>query len=414
MTGVPKTAKDPWGRYYTKIPIGDLLVAELSHLEPRRILELGAGTGTLARAAINRWQAAELCTVEIDGKAGRRLANGFKQMGATKYRHICADALGSQLPSLVSVERKPFDVAICNPPFTNIDPAKNHYEILESAGFSSCLPNGPVDAALVFLAQNLRLVSKGASIGIILPDSIFSSMRYRAFRTALLQRYLVEKVVRLPIGAFAKTEAQAYIVIIQKGYPTTKSVCVFDYVERGQTASVIRVAPKQAAVRLDPRFQRTAIATRRQQTIELGAVIESLQRGSLSSIEGRLAPFPVLHTTDLSLLAQTKKTNISAFSTATGNSTNLIRAIAGDILVARVGRSLQHQTVGVTQGTAVITDCVYRLQVKPAMRDLVLRELQSEHGKAWLATTAYGVGAKQLTKADLLRFPIRISKRVTQ
>ena len=108
---------DRLGRYYTKNDIGGLLIDQMDGLSPRRVLDLGAGAGSLSRAALERWSGVELLTVDVDAAAQVHLNNLFSTTGSSKHNHIRADALSSRLPELISAKAEFIDAAVCNPPF---------------------------------------------------------------------------------------------------------------------------------------------------------------------------------------------------------------------------------------------------------------------------------------------------------
>jgi hypothetical protein len=65
---------------------------------------------------------------------------------------------------------------------------KEYSEIIEDAGFSGSLPAiTSTDAAVLFLAQNLRLIADGGNVGIIVPDSLVCAEKYLRFRASLLE-----------------------------------------------------------------------------------------------------------------------------------------------------------------------------------------------------------------------------------
>ena len=110
-------SSDRLGRYYTKGTIGSLLVDQMHWLAPAKILDLGAGCGSLSIAAGGRWTDAELLTVDVDGRASARLQKLFAARWGSRHSHIRADALSSNLPKLISAKTDSIDVAVCNPPF---------------------------------------------------------------------------------------------------------------------------------------------------------------------------------------------------------------------------------------------------------------------------------------------------------
>jgi hypothetical protein len=53
-----------------------------------------------------------------------------------------------------------------------------------------------------------------------------------------------------------------------------------------------------------------------------------------------------------------------------------------------------------------MTDNVFRIRVRKGESERVFEALTSEAGQAWIAQVCYGVGARHITKSDLLRFPL--------
>lgn len=405
---------DRLGRYYTKTDIGGLLIDQMDDLSPSRVLDLGAGAGSLSRAALERWADVELLTVDVDAAAQIHLSKLFSTSGGSRHNHIRADALSSRLPDLISAKAKFIDAAVCNPPFIIPKWRKGFAQIIEDAGFSGCLSVlADVDAALLFLSQNLRLLSTNATLGIILPDSLVSAAKYRLFRKELLQRYMVRKVIRLPRRSFLNTDAQAYIVVISKGSATTQNIPLQKFTTFCEVSSELWVDVHDATDRLDYEYHAQQLAQHHPQNVcvPLGSFVEELKRGSLSSAEARLSALPVLHTTDITYPFAGSWCDLTGFgreSTQHKFERQVVRAEPGDILVARVGRNLEQKVLGISSGYPVLTDCVYKLRVPKQYREKVLMQLSSLRGKAWLASRAYGVSAKQLTKSDLLMFPVTL------
>jgi type I restriction enzyme M protein len=403
---------DRLGRYYTKNDIGALLIDQMDGLSPSRILDLGAGAGSLSKAALERWSDVELLTVDVDAAAQIHLINLFSGTGCSKHNHIRADALSSRLPVLISAKAEFIDAAVCNPPFIVPKWRKGFAQIIEEAGFSGCLSVlADVDAALLFLAQNMRLLSANATLGIILPDSLVSAFKYRLFRKELLARYMVRKVIRLPRSSFVNTDAQAYIVVISKGSATTQKIPLIKFSSTCETGSEVWVNVDDAIERLDYGYHAQRLDQHRQQhnCVPLGTFVEELKRGSLSSAEARLARFPVLHTTNITAQLAGSWCDLTEFGQVPNKlvvNKQVVCAEPGDILVARVGRNLEQKVLGVSSGYPALTDCVYKLRVQKQSQDKVLLQLSSPQGQAWLASRAYGVSARHLTKTDLLAFPI--------
>jgi type I restriction enzyme M protein len=77
-------------------------------------------------------------------------------------------------------------------------------------------------------------------------------------------------------------------------------------------------------------------------------------------------------------------------------------ARAGDILIARIGRNLQEKVCLLPRGACVISDCVFAVRTAPEHRKMLLAYLLSEDGRAALKAASHGVGAKYLSRSDVL------------
>lgn len=401
---------DRLGRYYTNDDVSDVLVAQITAARPKHVLDLGAGAGSLSLAAMGKWKQAKFVTVDVDDSAASVLGTLARGRQRTRHQHVQADALRSDLPEVLSQIATPMDVGICNPPFIIPRWRKGFGEILEDTGFSSCLPVlSSVDAAVLFLAQNLRLLRDGGTLGIILPDTLVSASRYQAFRQELLRRYCVERVVRLPRGSFLNTDALAHIVVVKKRRPVSNFVSLGKL--NGSTGYIdheLLVPHTDAIKRLDFEYHATTSVSSCSGTRPLSDIVEEVRRGRYSSAEIKDLDFPIFHTTDMDTSLSGTWCNLQRFGKKSDSPrpSNSVIARPGDILLARVGRNLEAKVLGVGSGFPILSDCVIKLRVKKAWRDNVLRRLTSPYGVSWLTSRAYGVGARQLTQADLLTFGI--------
>jgi len=76
-------------------------------------------------------------------------------------------------------------------------------------------------------------------------------------------------------------------------------------------------------------------------------------------------------------------------------------AIPGDILIARVGRSLSDQVALVVHGPCVISDCIFALRATDSYRERLYRFLESDMGRLALGSAAHGVAARFMSKSNL-------------
>ena len=406
---IARSRTDKFGRYYSREALGRLLVEQMSMCRPAKVLDLGVGEGALSTAAADRWPDIELLTVDIDRRVGEWLAKHVGSIGRIRHGHLRADALSPMAAKWVRARLGKVDAAVCNPPFLAPKWRKGFGEILEDAGFSGCIPVlSDVDAATLFLAQNLRLIGERGTLGIILPDSLISAAKHRSFRQALLSQYKVHSATRLPRSSFHRTDALAHILIIEKGEGPTQTVDMRYLVAGHGLSTSVHVDASLAADRLDINYHR-ATAARQCETptsVPLRAFVTRLARGSFSSAERAHSAAPIFHTTEMTLPRNGRWCDLTEFGSMTAVNQRGEIARPGDILIARVGRKLEEKVLGVAAGSTLISDSVYCLRVRPELRETTLKQLCSSWGRTWLADRAYGVGARQLTKADLLEFPI--------
>ncbi|CAG2082209.1 SAM-dependent DNA methyltransferase [Xanthomonas arboricola pv. juglandis] len=406
VTDLRRKSSDRLGRYYTAHEVGQLLVSQMKTGRPKTIIDLGAGGGALAVAAANRWNESDILTIDVDGKSVEMLGENKQISG--RYQHIRVNALDTKLPERIRVFSDSVDVGVCNPPFIMPKWRKDYLEILKSAGFNK-IPsvNRYIEAPALFFAQNMRILSDGGQLGIILPDSLISSARYRWFREELLEKYRINKVIRLPRGSFTGTDALAYIITLEKNSPG-KNIQLSSF-DGTSVADKCLVSKDEAAIRMDGEFHCAGKIERKigkyKHTLQLDS--EAIRRGSFENAIVAKRGCNVLHTKDLLREDLGKWVHLDPIFQETLsrlNSKSAVIAGPGDILIARVGRNLDEKVIGVASGYAYITDCIYRIRVPIKFRSRLLSALSSELGRAWIAANSYGVSARQLPKSALMGF----------
>jgi type I restriction enzyme M protein len=264
------------------------------------------------------------------------------------------------------------------------------------------------DSALLFLSQALRLLGQGATLGIILPDSLISGAKYQKFRRELLRRYRVDVVVRLPTNSFMYTDALAHIVVIRKGYGGSDQVPLRKLVNERLLSRVAVVDVEQATYRMDYDYHTTAAGATwsvdQKNVRPLSDLVQCIQRGSMQATASRVAGVEVFHTTDM--LPSMAGRWIALPPKQPHDDERRAYARPGDLLVARVGRNLESKVLGVHSGGALLTDCIYMIRMPRTLARQTLEQLSSDSGRVWLASRSSGVGAKHLSLADLLTFPV--------
>lgn len=394
-------------RFYTNRGAADLLIKLMGSSMPGHVIDVGAGCGSLSYAAATKWSGVKLSTVDVDDSCIEKLSRKLSGAQLFNHTHYNLDALDEDLPNYITLGRPLFDVAISNPPYAGADWRPGYERILKEANLDDVYAvGGSVNRDIVFIAQLLRLTRPGGRIGVIVPDGIVSGIRSAKVRRKLLQTYNVRTVVQLPRGSFQKTEAQAFILIMENRPPDRRYIeLVRPNVARGVT-DTLRVERGQAEERMDFSFYRHHPNSMLDCTtlMHLGA---SIARGGLNSKEARAVACNVFHTTDF---PDDGSVNLEfpAHGDGAPEANHGTVAEVGDILIARIDRNLHRKVCIVKAGRAVITDCIYRVRVAEDVRVLVLQALRSDLGADALSRAARGVAARVLNKRDLERLPLQL------
>lgn len=391
-------------QFFTREGVGELLIRELGSIEPRSVIDLGAGEGSLAAAVAKHWPTAHITTVDVDASCAGDLHKALVAAGATDHEHQVLDVLKSSLPAQLG--KRLFDLAVCNPPFFRPAWEREFADILRDADLAEACPSLPeATAEILFLAQNVRLIRDGGTIALIVPDGLATGWRALAFRRALLKRYTLRAVAQLPPYSFMDTEAYCFILVIDKKSPVAgDKVRLLRLEEDGSVAKTVNVELTAAEARLDYTYHALAQSNPSGATTlrQLGA---DIRRGSLSSVERKSLDAFVFHTGDFP--ARAKPVRLESALPDTNK--RLVVAEKGDILMARVDRELHDKVTFVSSGQAAITDCVYRVRLPEQHRQLAFEALSSDYGRARIQAVTKGVGARLLGKGDLLDIPLVVT-----
>ena len=392
-------------KFFTKVSVGEVLVQHIPDSDPLRVVDLGAGEGSLSQAAVRRWPNVEVVTVDVDVSSASALHENLRQAGCVRHRHYVLDALDPSLSTRLLNEHGQFDIAVCNPPFFNPTWNGDHADILGLGAIEdACGSATEATAELLFIAQSLAMLKGNGRLAVIVPDSIVTTSRAYRFRQSLLRNHSVETVIQLPINSFLETDAQCFIIILRKGDGPTEKLKLLNVGADQSLSDPLEISRLGAEGRMDFSFhsQRCERSEKHTSLRELGAEVF---RGSISTVQRKMADFPVFHTSDYKSVVG-GKIELPVF----GKLPDIAKIVAepGDILMARVDRNL-HEKIGiVASGSAAITDCVYRVRIPPQNRIVAYRALCSDLGRTNLKALTKGVGARIVGKADLLDMPLTV------
>lgn len=390
--------------FYTRTSIGALFANVIGDISPENILDLGAGEGSLSYATSKRWPTAKCVTVDIDTTINASLAYGFSS-NQTPHSHYVLDVLDPELPHHLRKEGA-FDLAVCNPPFYKPKLTREHQMILDGAGLTEACPSAFDNSAeVLFLGQNLRLLKHGGTVALIVPDGLMTGYRSRSFRRIILKNHKLECVLQLPNHSFHNTEARCFILVLKKNMGPTNEVRLMRYTDGIGTSEPLQISPEEAENRMDYDYHATSLVPF-QNTIRLRELGADVRRGSFSTVERRSGSMPIFHTTDF---RSPKDGILNITSSKIPDNPKVIIAGPGDIIMARVDRSLHQKVAIVRTGKIALTDCVYRIRLPLRDQNVAFKALRSDAGKSTLLAATKGVGARLIGKADLLDLSLPVS-----
>lgn len=392
-------------RFYTRKSVGELLTDQLAHLNPSRVVDLGAGDGSLSLSVAKFWPNSHILTVDLDADCISNLRRNIINAGAGAHFHKVHDVFDPCLPKAIGLSNC-FDLAVCNPPFFKPAWRRDFAQILQQAEFvDACPSTSDVSAEVLFLAQNLRLVRDGGTIAMITPDGMMTGWKTKPLRRTLIAQHKIECVIQLPPHSFHETEARCFVLILTKGGRQGEKVKLLRYDRAAGLSDPLYVSFEKAEQRLDFDYH-AAKESHSKRVVTLRKLGADIRRGSVSTVEARDADFPIFHTTDYNNLSGGKIWLESLMPPITGK--RLITVAPGDILMARVDRRLHEKVAIVISGEAALTDCVYRVRLPRESQQLVFNALSSSEGSSSLQAVSKGVSARLLGKADLLDMPLTI------
>jgi type I restriction enzyme M protein len=383
-------------RFYSPDWLGALLVRSVGEIDPRSVLDLGSGGGCLTTAAARSWGAADFISVDLDASAGPRAAQQLVEFPLLRHRHINADVLRPNLSVELGMCDDSLDLVLSNPPYRSAVATDETSLILERCGLTEeTLCRGVVPLDLLFLAQAIRLVRPGGRIGLIVPDSLVTGRHLRNVRSQLLTNHSIERVVQLPRRAFKGTDAQAYVIVIRKGW-APGPVCL-EHSSRPSEDSIL-IAPELAVQRMDyDHYYYTKQPIQGTSLRDLGVTIK---RGRISSnkLHTLSATF---HTNAFPKLTDPPEIDLPQLEEEVLSSSDVV-CQPNDILLARVDRRLEEKIAVVRSGRAHISDCVLRLRCPAGEVARVVTSLRSEQGRRQLTAQASGTGARHISAEALL------------
>lgn len=193
--GIHQRRKSDLGQFMTPASVARFMASLFpdSKLETARLLDAGAGVGSLSSAFLDRWAAGrfgfkrvEVCAYEVDLALRGYLSDtltAYSERLPLEARIVPGDFIehavhGLYLPS----QRREFSHAILNPPYKKINSNSLHRSLLRQAGIET------VNLYSAFVALAVDLLVTGGHLVAIIPRSFCNGPYYRPFRDFILSR----------------------------------------------------------------------------------------------------------------------------------------------------------------------------------------------------------------------------------
>jgi len=186
------TTKSQYGQFFTPAKTAQFMAGlfDASPGKPSRLLDAGAGIGSLSSAFLERcveelrFESIEVSAFELDGRLHedlRRTLSGYSSRLPLGFKLSGGDFI-EEAVNRIQFGGEKFTHAILNPPYKKISNDSRYRLLLRQAGIET------VNLYSAFVALTVALMSPGGQVVAIIPRSFCNGPYYRAFRDFVLQR----------------------------------------------------------------------------------------------------------------------------------------------------------------------------------------------------------------------------------
>lgn len=197
---ISQDRKSKLGQFMTSSTVARFMASLFtpSTLQTCRLLDAGAGIGSLSSAFLERWvsggfnfRSAEISAYEIDRELCGYLSNTITRYAeklSIEADIILGDFIEQAIALLMSNKSRRFTHAILNPPYRKINSHSRHRFLLRLADIET------VNLYSAFVALAIRLMEPGGQIVAIIPRSFCNGPYYRSFRELLLKTTVLRHI----------------------------------------------------------------------------------------------------------------------------------------------------------------------------------------------------------------------------
>lgn len=383
-------------QFFTEQSFSNLLVENIHRKDPRVVLDLGIGNGSLTTAAKLKWKDAVYYGIDIDKRCLSDLSNTLTNVNLFKH-----NSLDINLSKKTKIKLGSVDIAICNPPYLTVEKSSKYDKLLLKANLMKSINLKQYTSDVIFLAQNINMLKPKGILGIIVPEGIVCSHNFKLLREDLLENHSIEMCIQLEPKIFSKTEARTYILIIKKGKRKKNTVVLSKASKEGIITNKISVDQSALLNRMDYKFHASRYKNKAGKSLSSLGV--KITRGNYSKLDFKSMDLPYFHTTNFKLHDK----NCSLGENQYTIEKQPIIAKKGDILLARVGRNAYKQILLIEEGNIAITDCIYKISGDNKVIETIHKKLNSKSGQVYLKNLLHGVCAQVISKIDLENLKIQ-------
>lgn len=188
------------GQFLTPSRVARFMASLLSSssLKVARLLDAGAGVGSLSAAFLDRWSSGEfpfkrveLTAYEIDDTLRRHLSralDNYAERLNIELHILGKDFIEAAINQIQFHPRERFSHAILNPPYKKISSLSHHRLLLRHVGIET------VNLYSAFVALTVLLMEPHGQIVAIIPRSFCNGPYYKPFRELLLKHTAIKHI----------------------------------------------------------------------------------------------------------------------------------------------------------------------------------------------------------------------------
>ncbi|MGP0066942.1 MAG: Eco57I restriction-modification methylase domain-containing protein [Isosphaeraceae bacterium] len=254
------------GQFMTPVPVASFMAGMFEGVDPDvRLLDAGAGVGSLSAACVQRLLEAErlptritVTAYEIDETLAAYLTRTLDLCGAACKRagirfdgEVIQDdfiAATAETAGRALLGAPPFNMAILNPPYRKINTLSDERRLLRLAGIET------TNLYTGFLALSMRLLTPGGQMVAITPRSFCNGSYFRPFRQEFLDEMELKRlhVFESRKHAFRADDVlQENIIVyaVKRGKSRSKSTVVIETIANTGDPPRSRTVPYNRVVR---------------------------------------------------------------------------------------------------------------------------------------------------------------------